>query len=72
MKLTRIFRDKTFQVAWLILSILLGVAGTLSGVQLALQGHFSAGIAGIVGGPIVVLIGCIGLWGRMRTHLRSM
>jgi len=72
MKLTRIVRHRTFQTVWLILSLVLGVAGILSGALEALHGTAGMAAAGVVGGAVIVLIGCIGLWGlRRRTHSSS-
>jgi hypothetical protein len=55
----------------MIASVGLGVVGILSGAFESVHGHVWSGLAGIVGGAVLVWVGYAGLAGLKRKQLRS-
>jgi len=61
MLLGRIVHNPAFKKAWLVASVIIGLVSVLSGVFQATHGH-DGGVAGILGGAVVLAIGAAGLW----------
>jgi hypothetical protein len=60
-----------FQRAWLIMSMVIGILGILSGIYLCAFGHLITGLGGVFGGMVMTFTGYVGLRSVGRGHRKS-